>query len=119
MMGGSGGSQKINETVRNSLPQLLSAFQIIHICGKEKVDPTIKHKGYVQFEYIHKELKHIFAASDYVSFTGGSNAIFEFLALQKPMLLIPCHFRQVEEIKFLMRNRLLKSAMLECWRRKR
>ncbi|MGX4670218.1 undecaprenyldiphospho-muramoylpentapeptide beta-N-acetylglucosaminyltransferase [Cerasibacillus sp. JNUCC 74] len=89
VMGGSGGSQKINETVRESLPQLLSAFQIIHICGKDKVDPTIKYKGYVQFGYIHKELKHIFAASDYVLSRAGANAIFEFLALQKPMLLIP------------------------------
>ncbi|AXI08662.1 undecaprenyldiphospho-muramoylpentapeptide beta-N-acetylglucosaminyltransferase [Oceanobacillus zhaokaii] len=89
IMGGSGGSHKINETVRSSLPELLSFFQVIHICGKEKVDSSINEKGYVQFEYVNEELKDIFAATDYVLSRAGSNAIFEFLALRIPMLLIP------------------------------
>jgi len=89
IMGGSGGSQKINETVRNSLSELLRAFQIIHICGKDKVDHSIKEKGYVQFEYVNEELKDVFAATDFVLSRAGSNAIFEFLALRIPMLLIP------------------------------
>ncbi|WP_085992838.1 undecaprenyldiphospho-muramoylpentapeptide beta-N-acetylglucosaminyltransferase [Oceanobacillus senegalensis] len=89
IMGGSGGSQKINDTVRESLSELLNNFQIIHICGKGKLDDTYQKKGYVQFEYIHDELKDIFAATDYVLSRAGSNAIFEFLALRIPMLLIP------------------------------
>lgn len=89
IMGGSGGSQKINETVRQSLPELLSNFQIIHICGEGKVDSTVNQQGYVQFEYVHDELKDIFAASDFILSRAGANAIFEFLALRKPMLLIP------------------------------
>lgn len=89
IMGGSGGAQKINETVRESLPELLSEFQIIHLCGKGKVDESIKEEGYVQFEYINEQLKDIFAATDYVLSRAGSNAIFEFLALHIPMLLIP------------------------------
>ncbi|RDW18147.1 undecaprenyldiphospho-muramoylpentapeptide beta-N-acetylglucosaminyltransferase [Oceanobacillus arenosus] len=89
VMGGSGGSYKMNETVRASLPELLSSFQIIHICGKDKVDTSIHEKGYVQFEYVNEELKDIFAATDYVLSRAGSNAIFEFLALRIPMLLIP------------------------------
>ncbi|OZU87869.1 undecaprenyldiphospho-muramoylpentapeptide beta-N-acetylglucosaminyltransferase [Virgibacillus indicus] len=89
IMGGSGGSRKINETVRESLPQLLDTLQIIHICGQGNVDSAITEKGYAQFEYINEELKDIFAASDYVLSRAGANAIFEFLALQIPMLLIP------------------------------
>ncbi|MDY7045235.1 MULTISPECIES: undecaprenyldiphospho-muramoylpentapeptide beta-N-acetylglucosaminyltransferase [unclassified Virgibacillus] len=89
IMGGSGGSQKINETVRGSLPKLVPLFQIIHICGEGKIDHQIKENGYVQFEYITDDLKDIFAISDYVLSRAGSNAIFEFLALQLPMLLIP------------------------------
>ena len=89
IMGGSGGAQKINETVREILPELLSEFQIIHLCGKGKVDESIKEEGYVQFEYINEQLKDIFAATDYVLSRAGSNAIFEFLALHIPMLLIP------------------------------
>src|SRR5699024_876417 len=66
IMGGSGGSEKINDTVRDSLEQLLSVFQIIHICGEGKTDETAAREGYVQFEYIHDELKDIFAATDFV-----------------------------------------------------
>jgi UDP-N-acetylglucosamine--N-acetylmuramyl-(pentapeptide) pyrophosphoryl-undecaprenol N-acetylglucosamine transferase len=89
IMGGSAGSQKINETLRSCLPELLTSFQIIHICGEGKIDPTHQEKGYAQFEYINEELKDIFAASDFVLSRAGSNAIFEFLALRIPMLLIP------------------------------
>lgn len=89
IMGGSAGSQKINETVRACLPELLKEFQIIHICGEGKTDPSHKETGYVQFEYINEQLKDIFAASNFVLSRAGSNAIFEFLALRIPMLLIP------------------------------
>ncbi|MBP1970145.1 UDP-N-acetylglucosamine--N-acetylmuramyl-(pentapeptide) pyrophosphoryl-undecaprenol N-acetylglucosamine transferase [Virgibacillus natechei] len=89
IMGGSGGSEKINTTVRASLPKLLPSFQIIHICGHDKVDESINENGYAQFEYVNEELKDIFAATDYVLSRAGSNAIFEFLALRIPMLLIP------------------------------
>lgn len=89
IMGGSAGSQKINDIVRNSLDELLDSFQIIHICGKDHVDHTINKEGYIQFEYVNEELKDIFALTDYVVSRAGANAIFEFLALRIPMLLIP------------------------------
>lgn len=89
IMGGSGGSEKINGTIRSVLPELLKQFDIIHICGEGKVDSSVKQEGYAQFEYINEELKDIFAAADYVLSRAGSNAIFEFLALRIPMLLIP------------------------------
>jgi UDP-N-acetylglucosamine--N-acetylmuramyl-(pentapeptide) pyrophosphoryl-undecaprenol N-acetylglucosamine transferase len=89
IMGGSGGSQKINETVRASLPELLASFQVIHICGMDKTDPTYEQEGYTQFDYVNEELKDIFAVTDFVLSRAGSNAIFEFLALRIPMLLIP------------------------------
>ncbi|HLR09606.1 MAG TPA: undecaprenyldiphospho-muramoylpentapeptide beta-N-acetylglucosaminyltransferase [Bacillota bacterium] len=89
VMGGSGGSKRINDTVRASLDRLLPVFQIIHICGRGKADPAYNQQGYVQFEYINEDLKDIFAASDFVISRAGANAIFEFLALNIPMLLIP------------------------------
>ncbi|MFC3038802.1 undecaprenyldiphospho-muramoylpentapeptide beta-N-acetylglucosaminyltransferase [Virgibacillus xinjiangensis] len=89
IMGGSGGAEKINAAVRESLPELLPSMQIIHICGQGKTDPSIQEKGYAQFEYINEELKDVFAATDYVLSRAGSNAIFEFLALRIPMLLVP------------------------------
>ncbi|GAA0439748.1 undecaprenyldiphospho-muramoylpentapeptide beta-N-acetylglucosaminyltransferase [Lentibacillus halophilus] len=89
IMGGSGGSEKINQTVRESLGSLLSEFQIAHICGLNKVDSSLQHDGYAQFEYVNDDLKDMFASADLVLSRAGANAIFEFLALQKPMLLVP------------------------------
>ncbi|WP_062512786.1 undecaprenyldiphospho-muramoylpentapeptide beta-N-acetylglucosaminyltransferase [Halobacillus sp. KGW1] len=89
VMGGSMGSKRINDAIRENLDDLLKDVQIIHICGKGNEDSTIHRQGYAQFEYVQDELKHLFAASDYVVSRAGSNAIFEFLALKKPMLLIP------------------------------
>ncbi|HEY4600045.1 MAG TPA: undecaprenyldiphospho-muramoylpentapeptide beta-N-acetylglucosaminyltransferase [Cerasibacillus sp.] len=89
IMGGSAGSERINTIVRHSLDDLLMHFQIIHICGIGKKDDTIKQEGYVQFEYVNEELNHLFAITDFVLSRAGANAIFEFLALQIPMLLVP------------------------------
>ncbi|MBO8157534.1 MAG: undecaprenyldiphospho-muramoylpentapeptide beta-N-acetylglucosaminyltransferase [Bacillaceae bacterium] len=89
IMGGSSGSKKINDAVRNNLDQLLETFQIIHICGKGKIDKSIEKFGYVQFEYVRDELKDILAITDLVISRAGANSIYEFLALKKPMLLIP------------------------------
>ena len=90
VIGGSLGSVVINNTVRQSLPELLKDFQIIHLCGKGKVDDSLMDtKGYCQFEYIKNELRDIFALSDIVISRAGANAICELLALRKPNLLIP------------------------------
>lgn len=90
VIGGSTGAIKVNEAVRNLLPTLLKRFQVIHLCGKGKVDEGIQNqKGYVQFEYIGAELNHLFAAADIVISRAGANAICELLALRKPNILIP------------------------------
>ncbi|WP_330948569.1 undecaprenyldiphospho-muramoylpentapeptide beta-N-acetylglucosaminyltransferase [Virgibacillus sp. MG-45] len=89
VMGGSGGSERINGALRESLASLLDSFQIIHICGYGKTDEQIELSGYKQFEYVGDELTDIFAATDFVLSRAGANAIYEFLALRIPMLLIP------------------------------
>ena len=89
IMGGSLGAASVNQAVRNALSVLLSRFDIAHICGSGKVDSSIKRPGYVQFEYIREELPDVFAASDILLSRAGANAVFEFLALMKPALLVP------------------------------
>ncbi len=89
-MGGSLGSKRINDALRANLQTLLSDFQIVHICGKGNVDAKLANeKGYKQFEYVHEDLPHLLAMADIVLSRAGANSIFEFLALRKPMLLIP------------------------------
>ena len=90
IMGGSSGSAIINQTIRESLDTILPHFQIIHLCGKGHLDETLTGKtGYVQFEYISKELRDLFAFCDLVISRAGANAICELLALKKPNILIP------------------------------
>ncbi len=90
VMGGSQGSVKINNFIRELLPKLTMDFDVIHLCGKGNFDKTrAELESYKQFEYVSDELPDIFAASDFVVSRAGSNAICEFLALNMPMLLIP------------------------------
>lgn len=90
VIGGSLGAAAINEAVRKALPVLLPSYQIIHVCGKGKVDTSIQnHPGYIQFDYVKEELSDLLAAADLVISRAGSNAICEFLALNKPNILIP------------------------------
>lgn len=90
VIGGSLGSVAVNNAVRLALPELLEHFQIVHLCGKGKVDHSLNGlRGYAQFEYIKNELRDIFALADIVISRAGANAICELLALRKPNLLIP------------------------------
>lgn len=90
VIGGSLGATAVNQAVRAILPELLKEFQVIHLCGKGKLDTSLSNlEGYVQFEYIQDELRHLFALSDIVISRAGANAICELLALQKPNILIP------------------------------
>lgn len=90
VIGGSLGAASINQSVREALPGLLEDFQVVHICGKDKIDNMLLHTaGYVQFEYVKEELKDIFAMADIVISRAGANSICELLALKKPNILVP------------------------------
>ena len=90
VIGGSLGAVAVNNAAREALPELLKDFQIIHLCGKGKMDESLKDvEGYCQFEYIKNELRNLFALADIVISRAGANAICELLALHKPNLLIP------------------------------
>lgn len=90
VIGGSLGSVAINNAIREGLSPLMDKYQIIHICGKGNLEPSLSHvNGYVQFEYVDKELPDLFAAADMMVSRAGANAICEIAALAKPNLLIP------------------------------
>ena len=90
VIGGSLGAANVNKAVRAALPSLLGDFQVVHLCGKDKVDNLLLNTpGYRQFEYVKAELKDLFAMADVVISRAGANAICELLALKKPNILIP------------------------------
>ncbi|XME02035.1 undecaprenyldiphospho-muramoylpentapeptide beta-N-acetylglucosaminyltransferase [Lachnospiraceae bacterium C1.1] len=88
--GGSLGAAHVNEAVRHALPKILPDWNVVHLCGKDKTDSDlIGKKGYVQYEYISKEMADLFAMADLVISRAGANAIFELLSLRKPNILVP------------------------------
>lgn len=90
MMGGSLGAVKLNQCLREKLPDVVKKFDVIHLCGKGNLaKDLLNQKGYKQFEYVSADLADLFAATDLIVSRAGSNSICEFLALKKPHLLIP------------------------------
>lgn len=88
-IGGSLGAKSLNDAVEKNLTELLKHYQVIHISGKNGFNPALKGKGYMQYEFVDKELKDLMALSDVVISRAGSNAIFELASLNKPMILVP------------------------------
>lgn len=90
VIGGSLGATSVNKTVRDNLDALLEKYQVVHLCGKDKMDNLLLTRpGYKQFEYVKEELKDLYAMADIVLSRAGANAICELLALKKPNLLVP------------------------------
>jgi len=90
VIGGSLGAQAVNDVVRSALPNILPYFNVIHVCGKDKVDNMMLDvDGYKQFEFVKSELKDLFALADIVLSRAGANTICELLALRKPNILVP------------------------------
>ncbi len=90
IMGGSIGSRFINNAVWDSLDELLSKFQIVHLVGKGNINTEIGEKeGYQQYEFISEQLNDIFAMTDIMISRAGANSISEILALKIPNILIP------------------------------
>ena len=90
VVGGSQGATIMNTCVRHALDELCQRYQVIHLCGKGKVDSNFSNRArYCQFEYANEELADFFAASDVVISRAGANALYEILALEKPHVLIP------------------------------
>ncbi|MDY4138840.1 MAG: undecaprenyldiphospho-muramoylpentapeptide beta-N-acetylglucosaminyltransferase [Eubacteriales bacterium] len=90
MMGGSSGAQAVNKALREALPRLTKQFDVAHICGKGNLDEGLQGmSGYRQLEFLDAELPDALACADLVLSRAGSNALCEFQALCKPMLLVP------------------------------
>ena len=90
VVGGSLGAARMNEVVRVSLPKLLADYAVAHVCGAGKLDAAwADESGYVQLEYVADGWGDIIAAADLVVSRAGANALYEWLVLRKPHLLVP------------------------------
>lgn len=103
VVGGSQGSQKINEIVTEALPELLSLAQVIHQTGIATFEETrltasgfilehipLKKADYHPHAFIaHEDFIKLLKLCTLVISRAGSGAIFEIAAAGKPSILIP------------------------------
>lgn len=100
ILGGSQGSQRINEAVLGILQELTDEFEVIHQTGEKNVQ-DVKAESTVTLEQLHKERYHpsgflddqlmreFYAACDLIISRAGASSIFEIAAWAKPSILIP------------------------------
>ncbi len=73
IMGGSSGSVTVNDAVRAAIHDLVKQFNVVHICGKGKIEPSLENlNGYKQFEFVSTDLKHLFAMTDVIVSRAGA-----------------------------------------------
>jgi len=100
VLGGSQGSQSINNAVVRILPRILMRAQIIHQTGEENYEETVHlagefgikagREGYYPMKFIGNEnLKNAYALCELVISRAGANSIAEIAANRKPSILIP------------------------------
>ncbi|MEM7080567.1 MAG: undecaprenyldiphospho-muramoylpentapeptide beta-N-acetylglucosaminyltransferase [Pseudomonadota bacterium] len=86
--GGSLGAAHLNAVVRDALPELLTRYAVVHVCGPGK-RAALELDGYQQFEYLSEEWGDVVAAADVVLSRAGANSLFEWVALGKLNILVP------------------------------
>ncbi|HWA64451.1 MAG TPA: UDP-N-acetylglucosamine--N-acetylmuramyl-(pentapeptide) pyrophosphoryl-undecaprenol N-acetylglucosamine transferase [Candidatus Paceibacterota bacterium] len=107
IFGGSQGSKRINDSILQSLVQIVPQYQVIHQCGDSQLTavtaeierleregersygPMIK-ANYRLFAFLSvQEVALAYAAADVVISRAGSSNLFEIAALGKPAIVIP------------------------------
>ena len=99
-LGGSQGAEAINDFVLLVLNDLLKDFEVLHVCGREKLKETEAESQVVINKdlerYYHpvafldeEKLKHAYKAADFIISRSGSGSIFEIAAIGKPSILVP------------------------------
>lgn len=88
VMGGSTGSQQINDMIRLEKEHLTKTYDIIHITGEGKGRKK-KEKHYYSIPYAHEELKDFYALASLALSRAGATVLSELESLQLPTLLYP------------------------------
>jgi len=103
ILGGSQGSQRINEFVIDHLDKIIPEFQIYHQLGaanienmRKQIDFSLKDVSPEQKDMYHyagflkpKDLKYTMNAADIILSRAGAGAISEISTFGKPAILVP------------------------------
>ena len=58
VIGGSLGAANVNKAVRDALPKLLEDFQVVHLCGKDKIDNLLLNTPHRRIPYQKETESH-------------------------------------------------------------
>ena len=100
VLGGSQGSQNINDTILQALPELLNKYQIIHQTGRANLEEiksttgvTLKDHPYAYryhpFDYLNELALRMSAGSANIIVSRAGSTIFEIAAWGVPSIVIP------------------------------
>ncbi len=101
VLGGSQGSERVNELILSMLKDALDNFQIIHQCGSKnaervstQADALIRDKEKREMYHVYsffneEQMREAYAVADLVVSRAGSGSIFEISANKKPSVLLP------------------------------
>lgn len=107
VIGGGTGAVAINNLIIESLPDLLSFSQVLHLTGKDKKTKTdIKNSNYHSFDFLsHDEALSLMATADLIISRCGFGTLTELAALGKPTILIPMPHTHQEDNANLFKSR--------------
>lgn len=100
IIGGSQGSQKINEAVLDILPELVASYNVIHQTGKENftdvsntvavvLKDNLHAARYKPFAYLNTLATRMSAGAANIVISRAGSAIFEIALWKKPSIIIP------------------------------
>lgn len=96
VMGGSQGARAINKVVKDALPQLLEAYQVVHLAGGwdytalQRWAENAGARQYYLFDFLpNTKIATLMKKSSMIISRAGATAISEIAAVGKPAIFIP------------------------------
>lgn len=100
IMGGSRGSQTINENIKPIIGQLVKSFSVIHQTGPLDFEEfkKLEKDGYQVFDRIDPmSLDNVYREADLMITRAGANTVSEILIIGRPTILIPIPWSYMNE----------------------
>ena len=100
VMGGSRGSERINNALFSVMDKILEKYRVIHITGQSDCRrfESIKNKNYRCFSFVSPmQIDDLYRESDIVVSRSGANTVSELMIVKRPAILIPIPWSHLNE----------------------
>ena len=101
VLGGSGGAKQINDIIIENLEWLCEHYIVVHQTGisaensmlqteqNSLVERLKAEKKYLPYQFIYNEMPSVQACCDVIFSRAGANTLWEAIATEKPLVLLP------------------------------